>query len=77
MRNRGFVIVRDDRQWAIADCDASRAALIDLFAKNIPSARVFRIENVNRWRANDFVLTAAEVYIHDLTEIIALPIPPV
>ncbi|MGU7841644.1 hypothetical protein ACV22V_19455 [Burkholderia sp. AW33-5] len=77
LRNRGFVIVRDDRQWAIADCDASRAALIDLFAKNIPSAKVFRIENVNRWRANDFVLTAAEVYIHDLTEIIALPIPPV
>ncbi|UXU90381.1 hypothetical protein [Burkholderia sp. S-53] len=75
LRERGFEIVRDDREWAIADSDASRAALIELFAKNIPSARVFMIENVNRWRADGFILTAAEVYIQKIDEILALPIP--
>ncbi|KUY84476.1 hypothetical protein [Burkholderia sp. RF4-BP95] len=75
LRERGFDIVRDGREWAIADSDASRAALIDLFAKNIPSAKVFRIENVSRWHANGFVLRAAEVSIYKIAEIHELPIP--
>ncbi len=74
LRERGFELVQDDREWAIADCDANRAALLDLLAKNIPSAKVFKFENVNRWRSRGFVLTDAEVYIHKIAEILALPI---
>ncbi|WP_131753555.1 hypothetical protein [Burkholderia vietnamiensis] len=75
VRERGFQLVQDDREWAIADCDVNRAALIDLITKNIPSAKVFKFENVNRWRASGFVLTHAEVYIHQLAEILTLPVP--
>ncbi|KVS52215.1 hypothetical protein WK39_26515 [Burkholderia cepacia] len=74
LRARGFELVRDDRDWAIADCDANRAALVDLITKNIPSAKVFKFENVNRWRSSGFVLRHAEVYINQLAEILALPV---
>ncbi|HDR9026905.1 TPA: hypothetical protein QDB14_001075 [Burkholderia vietnamiensis] len=74
LRERGFELVKDDRDWAIADCDINRAALVELITKNIPSAKVFKFENVNRWRASGFVLTHAEVYIHQLAEILALPV---
>ncbi|WP_321810121.1 hypothetical protein [Burkholderia sp. BCC1985] len=74
LRERGFDLIQDDREWALSDCDSNRAALIDLITKNIPSAKVFKFENVNRWRASGFVLTHAEVYIHKIDEILALPI---
>ncbi|HGO6081882.1 TPA: hypothetical protein ACK3PA_006379 [Burkholderia cenocepacia] len=77
LRERGFELVKDDRDWAIADCDANRAALVSLITTNIPSAKVFKFENVNRWRASGFVLRHAEVYIDQLSEILTLPVPPV
>lgn len=74
LRERGFELVRDDSEWALADCDANRAALIQLFAKHIPSAKICRFENFNRWRASGFILTHAEVHIDRIFEILALPI---
>ncbi|SIT50468.1 conserved hypothetical protein [Paraburkholderia piptadeniae] len=75
LRERGFELIKDGREWAILDCDTSRKAIIDLFAERIPSAKVVKFDNYNRTRAGDFVLSNAEVYIYKLSEILALPIP--
>lgn len=75
VRERGFELVVDDRDWAIRDCDASRQALIDLVVGRLPSATVFKFENLRRHRADGFILRHAEVYVHQLAEIMALPVP--
>lgn len=75
VRERGFELIKDDRDWAIRDCDASRQALIDLVVGRLPSATIFKFENMRRHKADGFVLHHAEVYVHQLAEIMALPVP--
>ncbi|KVP17083.1 hypothetical protein [Burkholderia ubonensis] len=76
LRERGFVLVQEDRDWEIQDCDASRAALCNLIVERIPSATVSRIENFHRRKANSFTLRSVEVYIHNLADIAQLPQKP-
>ncbi|SAL01616.1 hypothetical protein AWB80_08166 [Caballeronia pedi] len=75
LRERGFELVEDSRDWHILDCDASRKALIDLFAARLPSAKVIKFENFCRQPASGFILRSAQVYIYKISEILDLPVP--
>ncbi|WP_126223322.1 hypothetical protein [Burkholderia ambifaria] len=75
LRERGFVLIEDDREWALADCDASRHALCELFKSRLPSSKVFKFDNVQRHRVDGFVIRSAEVYIHQISDILTLPVP--
>jgi hypothetical protein len=76
LQERGFVLVEDDREWSLSDCDASRKVLHDLILSRIPSARVTKFDNHYRQRADGFILRGVEVYIGDIAEILTLPVPP-
>ncbi|KWA84179.1 hypothetical protein WL29_22725 [Burkholderia ubonensis] len=73
---RGFVLVEEDRDWEILDCDASRKTLIDLITTRIPSAKITKIENFSRHNAEGFTLRGIQVYIHDIADITRLPQKP-
>jgi hypothetical protein len=74
LAERGFTLVQEDeREWALHDCEATRNALLDLIALRLPSARVLKLENVNRSKAAGFILLGVEVYIGNLEDILALP----
>ena len=75
LRERGFVLIEDDREWALADCDASRQALCELFKSRLPSSKVFKFDNVQRHRVDGFVIRGAEGYIHQIADILSLPVP--
>jgi hypothetical protein len=74
LRERGFVLANEDRDWSVVDNDANRAILIDLFATRLPSSKVAKFENHHRRKAKDFSLRRVEVYIYEITEILTLPI---
>jgi len=74
LRERGFELVKDDREWAMRDCDVNRQALLDLVTMRLPSAKVFKFANFSRDNGNGFVLHHAEVYVYKLAEIMALPV---
>ncbi|WAS56241.1 hypothetical protein MK974_24385 [Burkholderia ambifaria] len=74
VRVRGFELIKDGREWAILDCDASRKALLNLIAMRLPSAKVFKFSNVSRDNAKGFVLRHAEICVYELAEIMALPV---
>ncbi|MEQ0775925.1 hypothetical protein ABLT15_26825 [Paraburkholderia tropica] len=74
IRERGFELVQEDREWAMRDCDANRQALLDLVAARLPSAKVSKFENYSRHNASGFVLRHAEIYVRDLSEIMTLPV---
>ena len=76
LSERGFVLVEEDSDWEIQDCDASRTALQDLITSRIPSAKIFKMENVCRHNAKGFTLRGVEVYITDIAEISRLPQKP-
>lgn len=76
LQERGFVLVEDDREWSVSDCDASRKVLQDLIVSRIPSARVTKFDNHYRQRASGFILRGVEVYIGNIAEIQTLPVPP-
>jgi hypothetical protein len=74
LAERGFTLVQEDeREWALQDCEATRKALVDLIALRLPSARVLKLENVNRSNASGFILLGVEVYIGQLADVLALP----
>lgn len=76
LRQRGFKLTDGTREVALVDCDASRNALCDLIESRLPSATVFKMENVHRRHNNAFVLHSVQVYIHKIAEILDLPVPP-
>lgn len=76
LRERGFVLVQEDREWEIQDCDASRAVLCQLITERIPSASVSRIENFHRRTTNSFTMRSVEVYIRNIADIAQLPQKP-
>jgi hypothetical protein len=76
LRDRGFVLAQDDRDWVIEDCDASRKALVDLFAHRLPSAHVLKLDNFHRSKVGRFVLRGVEVHISTLADILTLPEKP-
>lgn len=73
---RGFVLVEEDGDWEILDCDTSRAALLALINTRIPSAQIYKIENICRQNAKNFTLNGVEVYIQNIAEIAQLPQKP-
>ncbi|KVP75248.1 hypothetical protein WJ96_05685 [Burkholderia ubonensis] len=75
LRERGFVLVEEDRDWSIVDCDASRDALTQLFSR-IPSARIEKVENIRRNNVNSFIVRSVDVYISDIADILKLPAKP-
>ncbi|MEX3984009.1 hypothetical protein AB4Y45_34030 [Paraburkholderia sp. EG287A] len=76
LQERGFVLVDDDREWSVCDCDASRKVLQDLIVGRMPSAKILKFENQYRTRASGFILRGAEVFISKIEEIRTLPVPP-
>lgn len=75
LRERGFKLAQDGRDWVLVDCDSNRQALLDLVSTRIPSAKVFRFANFSRDNEKGFALRHAEIYIYELAEIMALPVP--
>jgi hypothetical protein len=75
LRERGFVLIEEDRDWSIVDCDASRDALSQLFSR-IPSARIEKVENFRRNNVDRFILRSVDVYISDIADIMRLPSKP-
>lgn len=63
----------DAREWALDDCQSTRKTLLELIAGRLRSARVVKLENVNRATAAGFVLLSVEAYIGQLADILTLP----
>ncbi|KWU26416.1 hypothetical protein [Burkholderia cenocepacia] len=75
LQERGFVLTEEGREVSLLDCDASRQALCDLLRSRLPSARVFRMENMHKQNAGDFILRSVEVYIQKISDLLQLPVP--
>jgi hypothetical protein len=75
LQERGFVLEQDGRDWEIRDCDASRDALMKLFALRLPSAKVTSFDN-HQGHSSGFKMRAVEVFIYELAEIGNLPQKP-
>lgn len=75
LRERGFALAQEDRDWSIVDSDANRQILIDMFGARLPSSKVFKFDNYSRRKAQDFSLRGVEVYIYKIAEILTLPVP--
>ncbi|PVX86440.1 hypothetical protein [Paraburkholderia unamae] len=75
LRDRGFALANEDRDWSLVDNDANRQVLIDLFGARLPSSKVHKFENYSRRKSQDFSLRSVEVYIYKIAEILALPVP--
>ncbi len=73
LQAQGFRLLEDSGDKGIQDCEASRQALRDLFARRFDSA--FISSFVSRETKNGSHLTGVEVYIRDITEIFKLPVP--
>ena len=73
-RERGFILTEEDRDVSILDCDHNRKVLVELFQARLPSARILRFENTHK-RQTEFILRGVQVFITNLAEILALPIP--
>jgi hypothetical protein len=76
LQERGFVVEEEDRDWEIRDCDASRDALMKLFAQRLPSAKVTSFENHHGRSTGGFKLRSVEVFIYQMSEIALLPQKP-
>lgn len=74
LRERGFKLAQDGRDWLLVDCDSNRQALLDLVSKRLPSAKIFRFNNFSRDNEKGFALRNAEIYVYELAEIMALPV---
>ncbi|MGU7779922.1 hypothetical protein [Burkholderia sp. PU8-34] len=68
LRERGFALAKEDRDWTLVDSDANRRILIDLFTARLPSSKVAKFENFSRRKAQDFSLRSVEVYIYKIAE---------
>lgn len=77
LEQRGFVLVDDDRDKALLDCDATRAALFDLVRRRLPSARIIKLDNHSRGQGDSigFILTSIEMFIRDIEDIAQLGNP--
>lgn len=77
---QGFVLVEDGSQSEVLDCEASRIALSRLVLGQFPSATIFQVSST-RLRAPGsqgetlFSFNEISVYIRDLGEVAALPMP--
>ncbi|WP_432263022.1 hypothetical protein [Cupriavidus sp. TMH.W2] len=76
LRERGLVLTEDDGEVAVIDCDASRAALFGFIQSRLPSARIEKTENTAKHRSSECLLREIVVYIHDLGDILTLPVLP-
>jgi hypothetical protein len=72
LRARGFVLIKEDRDPDILDCDASRKALSELILSRLPSAKIIRVEN-HCTGNNGFKIRDVEVIIYNLDDIARLP----
>lgn len=72
---RGFVLNAEGREISLRDCDQNRSALNGFFEKSMPSATVFKHENVRQALSGIYVLRSVDVTIRDIAEILALPVP--
>lgn len=75
LRERGFVLTEEDREVSVVDCDQSRKVLADLIKARMPSATIFKFDNVHKNRSTEFLLRGVEVVIHKIDEILTLPVP--
>jgi hypothetical protein len=72
LRARGFVLLEEDRDPDVVDCDASRKALSDLILARLPSAKIIQV--VNHCAGNHgFTIRDVEVIIYNLDDIARLP----
>jgi hypothetical protein len=74
LRTRGFVLLDDEGDKGIQDCQQSREALRALFAQRLGGARVAQF--VSRESRKGSHLVNVEVYLSDLAVIRSLPVPP-
>jgi hypothetical protein len=75
LRERGFILTEEDRDVSILDCDHNRKVLVELFQARLPSARILRFENTHKRQSTEFTLRGVQVFITNIAEILALPVP--
>lgn len=75
LRQRGFEFSESESEMKLLDNDSNRRLLCALFATRLPSSQVTNITNWHT-RKDGFVMRDIEVYIRNLDEIAALPVPP-
>lgn len=71
LRARGFVLIEEDREPDVLDCDASRKALRDLILGRLPSAKIIKVENHCSGK-DGFIIRDVEVIIYNLDDIARL-----
>lgn len=74
LQERGFVLLEEDGDKGVKDCQESRVALAKLFAGRLSSAKISQF--VSRESRYGSHLRSVEVYIRDIAEIFELPTPP-
>lgn len=75
LSERGYDVVDDEgsRDMELLDTDASRAVLLQLFAKHLPSSRVIAFTNHSN-RKGAFTMRDVRLYIYDLEDVAALAV---
>ncbi len=77
LTERGFELatVEGERDPSVIDCDSNRALLRALVAEHLPSAQVVSTSN-HYDRSGVCTLRDLHVYVHKLSDVDALPMPP-
>ena len=73
LRERVFMLIQDDRDWKIWDCDASRKALVGFLKERLPSLQISGFTNHGIRKSTEFALRSVEGNLIDLADIQGLP----
>lgn len=68
LKDRGFVLVQDDRDLELLDCDQNRKTITELVMRAIPSARVVSTENIWK-RGGQMLLRSVSIFIDELGDV--------
>jgi hypothetical protein len=69
LRERGFLLIQDEREWKIWDCDASRKALVGFLKERLPSLQISGFTNYGIRKSTEFALRSIEGTLIDLADI--------
>lgn len=73
LQARGFELMEDEGERGLRDCPETRHALRELFGRRFPFAKVSQFVSHERSRGSQ--LESVELYVYDLAQIRALPVP--
>lgn len=74
LRQRGFVIKKEDREKRVEDCQQTRDALKALFALRLPGSTIWKFESHESRNGSE--MDSVTVIIRKIEEILTLPVLP-